>query len=97
MASFTQEQLVALQTAYDPNKLQDETYQPTEEQRERYKSFMGDFSLAVNFRTEYDTKWKEIIARYKAEPFFYEDGRAGVVLPVGKFMWLKDMCGQENL
>jgi hypothetical protein len=67
-------------------KTNNESYKPSDEQKERYKNHMSTWNSYINFRTEYDEKWKECVARYKAEPFFYEDGRAGVVLPVGKFI-----------
>lgn len=63
-----------------------ETYSPDDDQKNRYKKYMQIWSSYINFRTDYDEKWKECVARYKAEPFTYDDGRAGVVLPVGKFI-----------
>lgn len=61
-------------------------WRPDKEQQQRYLRIMREWESAITFRTEYDSKWQECVARYKAEPFFYEDGRAGVVLPVGKLI-----------
>lgn len=78
--------IVDLQNKIGTNDMPNDSYTPDEEQQERHKDFLNTFQSYVNFRTDYDEKWKECVARYKAEPFYYDDGRAGVVLPVGKFI-----------
>ena len=61
-------------------------YRPTEKEKERYNNFRTTLRSAISFRQEYDREWEECVERYKAKPFFHEDGRAGVVLPIGKLI-----------
>lgn len=61
-----------------------EKWEPTAEEKRRQAKFYDDWQLAINFRVSFDNAVQEYIDRYEAKPFFYEDGRSGVVVPLAK-------------
>ncbi len=75
-----------LEMQSEKNQFSDDTYNPTDEERHRRKKFLSELDTAVNFRADYDNMFEEYVERYRARPFYYEDGRAGVVLPIGKLI-----------
>lgn len=77
--------IVELQTAKEEDK-KSESWQPTDEQRDRKLEFMNNWKQGIDFRasTGFDSDVSEWIERYKGRPFIHEDGRAGVVVPIGK-------------
>lgn len=62
------------------------TWQPTQEESNCLSRLNDEMNIAIRFRSNYEDQWKENIERYLAKPFYYEDGRAGVVLPVTKWI-----------
>lgn len=78
--------LVDLQTADINDKPAGGDWQPDEDQIKRKGKFMSDWQQGITFRSTsgFDTDVIEWIERYKGRPFSYEDGRAGVVVPIGK-------------
>ena len=59
-------------------------YVPEDDEKKRAVEDDETWKIAINFRSYADGFFQEYIDRYEAKPFFYEDGRAGVVLPLGK-------------
>ena len=59
---------------------------PTTQEGNLLSELQDEMSVAINFRSNYEDQWKENIERYLAKPFYYEDGRAGVVLPIVKWI-----------
>lgn len=59
-------------------------YTESTEERNRWRDFEEKWQLMINFRSSFDDNFQENIERYEAKPFVYDDGRAGVVLPLGK-------------
>lgn len=68
----------------DKEKSKYKKYSPSDDEKKRSIDDDETWKLAINFRSYADGFFQEYIDRYEAKPFFYEDGRAGVVLPLGK-------------
>lgn len=67
-------------------KKAEDKWKPTSEELKKKSELEDEFRIAANFRSVYENTWRENIERYEAKPFHYEDGRAGVVLPLAKII-----------
>lgn len=74
---------IELQLGKKPNQ---ENWKPSEKQKKTINRLREEFTIGSNFRSQYEEQWKDNIDRYEARPFFHEDGRAGVVLPIAKWV-----------
>lgn len=61
-------------------------WQPSEEESKLLSRLQQELDMATRFRSTYEDQFQENIERYLAKPFYYEDGRAGVVLPIAKWI-----------
>lgn len=62
------------------------TWQPTAEERKKIRDFQSDMDIAIRYRSQFEDMWNEAQERYEAKPFYNEDGSAGVVLPIAKWI-----------
>src|SRR5690606_91059 len=62
------------------------TWQPDEEERKKIQNFQADMDVAIRYRSQFEDIWNEAQERYEAKPFYNEDGSAGVVLPIAKWI-----------
>lgn len=67
-------------------KSEDNKWVPTREELEKKTELEREFDIGANFRSYYEPIWRENIERYEAKPFYYEDGRSGVVVPLAKIV-----------
>ena len=74
---------LALAALY-PEKGERPKYEPDDVEKKRWERASEEWQVCINFRSDEDAKFQEYIERYEARPFFYEDGRSGVVVPLGK-------------
>lgn len=85
-ATLKKERYIKLQTSDGKeNKYKDDDgWKMSDEERKNYMDMMTCWAFVANFRSDYDTNLQESIDRHEAKPFFHEDGRAGVVVPLSK-------------
>lgn len=70
----------------DEQKDNKKLWKPSKEESKLLQSLDEEMNIAIKFRSNYEDQWKDNIERYNAKPFYYEDGRAGVVLPIVKLI-----------
>lgn len=63
-----------------------EDWQPSAQESETIKRLDDEMTIATRYRSPFEDQWQENIERYEAKPFYFEDGRAGVNLPIVKWI-----------